>query len=400
MDLTSPQPFWPIKNGLLGVYPSLQDDAHCDTLVIGGGITGALVADSLTAAGLDTLLLDRRDIGMGSTAGSTALLQYEIDTPLLKLREMIGASDANRAYQSCAEAIDKVRHLAAEVGDDCGFQPRESVYLATRENEVHELQLEAAARREAGMEVDFLGEAEVASLFSFKRPAALLSHRAGQLDAYRFTHQLLARAATRGLRIYDRTAIEDCRFEKSGVELRTESGRTVRAKQVVFATGYESVNYLPKRIVKLKSTFALVSEPLNEFTGWHRRCLLWETARPYLYLRTTDDDRAFVGGEDDPFRNPERRDRMVPKKAAQLAKRFSELFPAIKLEVAFAWAGTFGETKDGLAYIGEVRQRPGCFFACGFGGNGITFSVIAAEIIRDAVLGRTHRDARLFRFDR
>jgi len=152
--------------------------------------------------------------------------------------------------------------------------------------------------------------------------------------------------------------------------------------------------------VTLKSTFALASEPLDRFDGWHHRCLLWETARPYLYLRTTGDNRAIVGGEDDPFRAPDRRDRLVPKKTERLAKRFRELFPKIDLEVAYSWAGTFGETKDGLAYIGAVRQLPGCLFACGFGGNGITFSAIAAEIIRDAVLCRDHPDAHLFRFDR
>ena len=61
---------------------------------------------------------------------------------------------------------------------------------------------------------------------------------------------------------------------------------------------------------------------------------------------------------------------------------------------------TFGETKDGLAFIGQIRQMPRCYFALGFGGNGITYSVIAAEIIRDALLQRPNADARLFRFDR
>jgi glycine/D-amino acid oxidase-like deaminating enzyme len=75
-------------------------------------------------------------------------------------------------------------------------------------------------------------------------------------------------------------------------------------------------------------------------------------------------------------------------------------FPAIDLEVAYRWAGTFGETEDGLAYIGQIRQMPRCYFALGFGGNGITYSMIAADIIRDAILKRPNANARLFRFDR
>ena len=70
------------------------------------------------------------------------------------------------------------------------------------------------------------------------------------------------------------------------------------------------------------------------------------------------------------------------------------------LEGAYPWAGTFAETKDGLAYIGSVPDFPRYLFALGFGGNGITYGAIAAEIIRDQLLQRPNAAARLFRFDR
>jgi glycine/D-amino acid oxidase-like deaminating enzyme len=202
-----------------------------------------------------------------------------------------------------------------------------------------------------------------------------------------------------GARIFDRMLVEKYDARPNGVRLETNRGCKICAFHAV-ATGYEAQDFLPKRVVKLKSTYALASEPLAEFTGWWERCLIWETARPYLYLRTTSDSRAFVGGEDDPFRSPARRDNLVKKRTDQFAIRFSEMFPAIELEVAYRWAGTFGETKDGLAYIGQIRQMPRCYFALGFGGNGITFSIIAAEIIRDTLLRRPNPHARLFRFDR
>ena len=70
------------------------------------------------------------------------------------------------------------------------------------------------------------------------------------------------------------------------------------------------------------------------------------------------------------------------------------------LDVDFAWAGTFGETVDGLPYIGAHPEWPCCQFALGYGGNGITFSALAAGIVRDAILGRANPHADLFRFDR
>src|SRR5450756_2798944 len=78
MNLTSSHPFWSVNNGLPANYPSLQRDVACDAVVIGGGITGALVAVHLAEAGVKTLLLDKRDIATGRTSASTAPLQYKI----------------------------------------------------------------------------------------------------------------------------------------------------------------------------------------------------------------------------------------------------------------------------------------------------------------------------------
>ena len=400
MDLVSPLPFWLLQNGLLTTYPSLKENVRCDVVVLGAGITGALVAENLARAGREVVVIDRRDAGAGSTCASTGLLQYEIDTALTELIRMIGRPDAERAYQVCHESIDTIAQLVADLGEECTFERKPSVYLAMKKSEAADLREECAARRAAGIEVEYLESAEIAARFSFSRPAALLSKQGGEIDAHRFTHALLARATEFGARIFDRTHVAEVEPQQDGVRLKTDRGCVVQAAQAVFATGYEAEEYLPRRVLRLKSTFALVSEPLDSFRGWWERALLWETARPYLYLRTTCDGRAMIGGGDDPFRDPARRDALVEKKAKQLAKQFREMFPAIDFTPEHRWAGTFGETKDGLAFIGAVRQMPRCHFALGFGGNGITYSAVAAEILREAIGGRVHRDAHLFRFDR
>jgi glycine/D-amino acid oxidase-like deaminating enzyme len=76
------------------------------------------------------------------------------------------------------------------------------------------------------------------------------------------------------------------------------------------------------------------------------------------------------------------------------------LFPDIPFEVEYAWGGTFAETPDGLAYIGNVEELPNAWFALGYGGNGITYSAIAADLLRDFVQGRPNPNAPIFAFDR
>jgi len=400
MDLKSTHPFWPVYSGLLHSYPSLKQDEVCDVIILGGGITGAFMAHALTQEGLRVVLLDKRDVATGSTSASTALLQYEIDVPLCELIEKTSRADAERAFWVCHESIDKLEAMLPMLDGECGFQRKQSVYLASVEDDVPELEKEFGARKRAGFDVDLLSAADISARFSFARTGAILSSQAAEVDSYRLAHLLLARAEKDGAKIYDRSPMT--RYDTSAGEtvVETEMGWKVRGKHLVFATGYESVEYLPKKVVTLKSSFALVSEPLDHFDGWWERALLWETARPYFYMRSTSDGRALIGGVDDPFRNPLRRDALIPKKSKLLAEKFAELFPNIPMEVAYTWAGTFGETKDGLAYIGSIPKRPLCYFALGFGGNGITYSVVAAEMIRDAILGRENTDTRLFRFDR
>jgi len=73
--------------------------------VTGAGITGVLEAWELRKVGIKTVIVDRRHIGMGSTAACTALLQYEIDTHLFKLIKITGYKNAVRSYHICRQAI-------------------------------------------------------------------------------------------------------------------------------------------------------------------------------------------------------------------------------------------------------------------------------------------------------
>jgi glycine/D-amino acid oxidase-like deaminating enzyme len=128
---------------------------------------------------------------------------------------------------------------------------------------------------------------------------------------------------------------------------------------------------------------------------WPDGTLVWESARPYLYVRTTADRRVLVGGGDVPFQDPEARDALLPEKIRELQSRLKRL-SGLELQVDHAWAGTFGESEDDLPIIGEVPQRPGLFIAAGYGGNGITFGALAADILCAGCRGRCHPQAEIF----
>ena len=400
MDLKSGYPFWTVKNGLLAAYPPLLDDIDCDVAVVGAGISGALIAHSLAEAGLDVVVLDKRDVAWGSTAASTALLQYEIDTELVALARAFGEPSAVAAYRACEGAIPELRELAAQVGNS-GFTPTKSLYLASNARHVQRLRDECALRRRHGFAVAVLEDKQLRSRFGFDAPLALLTDVSAQVDPYRLTYSILGRLRDRGVRVFDRTAVLGWRSTSRGLRLRLERDVGVRCRHVVIAAGYETQQYLRRKVAANHSSYALVTEPVAGGLGPLRRLLLWESARPYLYLRSTPDNRIIVGGEDDSVDLPARRDAAIPRKAGVLMRKLAKLLPDRELEASYAWAGTFAETRDGLPFFGPHEQHgPRVHFAMAYGGNGIVFSVIGAAILRAQILRKAHPLKRLFSFER
>lgn len=400
MILKGGYPFWLIKDGLPFNYPTLAADKKTDIVIMGGGISGALVAWQLAKHNINCIVVDARTIGLGSTCASTSLLQYEIDTPLSELQSKVGLQNAVRSYQLCLESIKQLEAVAKEIGFP-DFESKKSLYYAAHKKDVPFLKDEYAIRKQHGFKVDLLNEREINSKFGFAAPAAILSADAAQTNAYRLTHFLLQAGIKKGLQVFDRTNILNIQHGQKSVALTTASGFTIKAKKIVYATGYEVVNYIKKPIVKLLSTFATITENMNgEAPLFSNNALIWNTADPYLYMRTTSDNRILVGGRDEDFYNPAKRDKSIVSKARLLSKDFKKLFPDTPFKPEFNWAGTFGSTKDGLPFIGRYKPLSNSYFALGFGGNGITFSQVAAGIIRDLVLGNKNTDEAIFSFDR
>ena len=117
--------------------------------------------------------------------------------------------------------------------------------------------------------------------------------------------------------------------------------------------------------------------------------MIWEASDPYLYMRTTADGRVICGGEDEEFSDLTSTRRADPEEGrARLRRKLEKLFPQIDATPEFAWAGAFGTTNTGLPRSAQIRGKKNCWAILGFGGNGITYSRIAADIIAAALAGQ------------
>lgn len=400
MKLRSKEPYWLLKNGLIGSFPSLHKNISCDILIVGAGITGALMAYQFSKEGYKTVLIDKRDVSLGSTSASTSLLQYEIDEPLHSLIQKVGENAAIDTYLEGVRAIDKLGKIVKSLKADCGFEYKQSVYLAHSKKAAEWMASEFECRKRVGLKVKWLSKAQLKRQFAATGEGAIVSEAGASTDAYQLVHCLLEFAAKRhGLVIYDHTELLEVHHEKNHCKVEVEGKYQIKTDKIIYATGYESQAMLKDKVVELISTYTFISEPLR-IPSRLKHTMFWDTDDPYLYLRATDDGRILVGGEDENFKNPERRDQLIDKKQTKLLKKVTEKFSGLNLIPDYSWAGTFGVTKDALPYIGAHPDYPNSYFVLAFGGNGITFSVMGMQILSDAMAGRHNKFLEYFRFRR
>lgn len=124
MESRSSGPFWSEKNGLLNSYPSLRRDVETEILIVGGDITGSLIAHQCIADGRKTMLIDKREIAHGSRSSTTSMLQDEIDVPLFELIGTIGTEGAVASYRDCHDSIDALGKVSQKVRSGCGFRKK------------------------------------------------------------------------------------------------------------------------------------------------------------------------------------------------------------------------------------------------------------------------------------
>jgi glycine/D-amino acid oxidase-like deaminating enzyme len=401
MKLKSNEPFWLVKNGIINSYPSLRENIETEILIVGGGITGSLIAHQCIADGHKTVLIDRREIGHGSTSATTSMLQYEIDLPLYQLIDLIGEEAAVESYRACYKSIDDLQKIVKQIKSDCGFKKKESLYFAAFQKDVNWLKKEFEARKKIEFPVKWLEAEEIDKKFQLNNSyGGILSEQGGSIDAFKLAHDILAYNHKKGLKIFDKTDIKNVTYKTNGVTVITEHGTTIKAKKIIYCNGFESIEIIKDNFVNLLSTYAIVGERFEDNQSYLSETLFWNTAKPYNYMRTTDDNRLLIGGEDEDFVNAEKRDALLHHKSDKLTKYLKKILPNYDFRMDFVWAGIFGETKDGLPYIGKHPNFDSAYFVLGFGGNGITFSVIGMELVSEMLKSKKHPLEKYFRFRR
>jgi glycine/D-amino acid oxidase-like deaminating enzyme len=384
-------------------YPRAKGELDRDVVIIGGGLTGCAAAYACAAAGVRAVVLEAERVGHHGAGRSAGLLLPDPGPTFRSVSQAHGLRLARTAFQTWRRAALDAAALLRRLGIKCGLDAHDALVVAPREDE-KTVRRELEARDAAGLDGTWLVRKQLLAAAALDASGAIKMREAFGLDPYRACVGLAAAAAKRGVPIYERTPVRKVRVGRKQVEVIAE-GTTIRAQTVVVATGTATAEYGQlRRHFSAREAYLVLTEVVpagvRRMLGT-RGATIADTRTPRHRIRFTADDRILVGGADQPATPERKRDAVLVQRTGQLMYELLTMYPVISgLTPEYGWELAYGETADGLPYIGPHRNFPRHLFALGSGGDSVTGAFLAARIVLRNLQGTPDKTDAVFGWTR
>ena len=345
-----------------------------DVLIAGGGVTGIATALQLQKSGKQCIVAESHNLCFGTTGGTTSHLNTFFDTSYHQVEQDFGEEGARLVARATSQSLELYRNNIEQYAIDCGYEVKDGYLYAQDEKQAEQLEKIYDASKAAGVDVAWSDRLPVPVEFQ----KALVYHDQAQVHATRYVYGIAKAFEEAGGVILQNCMVKD--FTGDDVlDVDTSQGM-IRARKLIWATHIPpGVNLLHFRCAPYRSYAMAVTLKNDAYPDG----LAYDMYDPYHYHRTQDVDGKkylVVGGEDHKTAHEENTDSCFRHLEAYIRKYYDVD------QVAFSWSSQFFEPADGLAYIGHLPGNPSnVLVATGLGGNGMTYSHIAAILLTDLI---------------
>jgi len=346
-----------------------------DVAIVGGGITGITTALLLQKAGKKCIVMESSNLCFGTSGGTTAHLNTLLDTPYTTIIKNFGKENAQLVARAVIEAIDLIKSNVADYNIDCGFEEAAAYLFSQTHDQSEELDEIYEACQEVGLDVSY----NLSLPVNIKFEKAIEVRGQGKFHPVKYVYALAKVFEDAGGIILQHTRVNSVE-DTEGLTIETTNGN-FRAANVVYATHIPpGINLVHLRCAPWRSyamAFTLTSKK-------YLPDLVYDMYDPYHYIRSQKiegKEYMIVGGEDHKTGHAENAEASFLKLESYIRKHFDVS------EFLFKWSSQYFEPADGLPYIGHLPGHPGnIFVATGYGGNGMTYSSVAALLLRRMIL--------------
>jgi glycine/D-amino acid oxidase-like deaminating enzyme/nitrite reductase/ring-hydroxylating ferredoxin subunit len=365
-------------------------DKTFNVVIVGGGITGITTALQLQKNGKRCLVAEAHNLCFGTTGGTTAHLNSFFDTSYDQIISKFGEDDAQLVARAAAGALELYRSNVEEYKIDCGYEQKDGYLYAQDEKQTEELDKIFKASKKLGVDVAYTDRIPVPMEFQ----KAIVYREQANVHASRYVYALAKAFEEAGGIILQNCRVRDFKETDRALEVETSQG-TIQAGCLIWATHIpQGINLLHFRCAPYRS-YAMA---LALKDGAYPDGLAYDMYDPYHYYRTQEVDGKkylIAGGEDHKTAHEENTEACFARLEAHIRSHFEVE------NIAFKWSSQYFEPADGLAYIGHLPGNPDqVLVATGFGGNGMTYSHIAAITLSDLILTGKSDFASVFSPDR
>jgi glycine oxidase len=363
-------------------------DSEVDLAIVGGGVIGLSVAWRARAKGLSVTLIERGEIGRGTS--------YVAAGMLAPVAEVEFGEAGQAALELGLRSAEKWPDFAAELerasGADLGLRRTGTLVVARDEDEARELERQIAFRESLGLSTNRLRASEARA----REPAlsstirlALEAPDDHSVDPRMVLTALRLACEAAGVRLREHAPVARVELDEhggrvTGVVLGESDGERVAARHVVIAAGAWSggIEGLPPQarvgVRPVKGQLLRLRDPAGpgllrrvvRFTGGY----LVPRADGRYVLGATVEERGFE-------RHP------TAGGVYELLRHAHELVPGVgELQIEELCVGLRPGTPDNLPLIGPGALA-GLTWATGHYRNGILLAPLTAELVVQALAG-------------